>query len=307
MDTKTALIVLIRDFTLQIVKSLLSLIRVAVMSKFFLPNRKPVNSKKELYILGNGPSLNKFLNEHQERLSSCSKIAVNYFARTKEYQVIQPDFYVIISPEYFRVEEKKDWADDRELTLQLIKDTTKWEMTLMLPAIAKGHPLVKKYFNRHPHISIYYINNTPVDGFRRLTHLLYSHNFGIPRPHNVLIPAIWFGIKFGFKSIYITGSDHSWLKDLSVSPQNEVLLTQKHFYDKQAEKEKTDKNKATPQAMYKGTSKNKRKLHEVLHKFMVSFESYWDLKSYAESKNVEIINLTLDSYIDAFEKRELSK
>ena len=292
---------------MSLIETLLSILRVILLSRFFLPKIERHAKTDKLFILGNGPSLNLFLSEHAQDIASYPKLAVNYFARTVEYTQLKPDYYLIISPEYFRKEQKKGWAADREKTLEIISEKTDWSMVLMLPSAAKGHQLVDKYFHNHNFISLYFINNTPIDGFKSFRESAYQKNLGIPRPHNVLIPAIWFGIKNSFKEIYLTGSDHSWLRDLWVTQENEVLLSQKHFYDQQTKEQQTDKNKPTPQAMYHGTSEEKRKLHEVLHKFMVSFQSYWVLKAYAESRSVNIYNLTLDSYIDAFEKRSLNE
>ena len=52
--------------------------------------------------------------------------------------------------------------------------------------------------------------------------------------------------------------------------------------------------------------KEARKLHEILHKFYLSFKGYFDIKAYAKKKGVSIINLTKGSFIDAFEKKPLS-
>ena len=113
------------------------------------------------------------------------------------------------------------------------------------------------------------------------------------------------GINLGFKKIFVAGADHSWLKELFVTELNEVLLSQKHFYDKETLNEETDKNKPTPKPMYLGGTGQTRKLHEVLLKFYYSFRSYWDIKNYAEALSVSILNITPGSYIDAFERQKL--
>ena len=69
-----------------------------------------------------------------------------------------------------------------------------------------------------------------------------ENGWGMPRPHNVLIPSIILSMRMGFKKIYLAGADHSWLKEIFVSEDNEVFLTQKHFYDeKKAEARTMDK------------------------------------------------------------------
>ena len=103
----------------------------------------------------------------------------------------------------------------------------------------------------------------------------------------------------------MAGADHSWLQEIFVDDDNEVLLSQKHFYDKQAAKQKHYRDMSVAQPMYRGGSAQSRKLHEVLEKFYYTFRSYWTLRKYAESKAIEVINITPNSYIDAFKKAPL--
>lgn len=98
----------------------------------------------------------------------------------------------------------------------------------------------------------------------------------------------------GYEKIHLIGADHSWLKDLWVDENNLVMLRQKHFYDETTAK-------ANP--MYK-KGQDTRKLHEVLQKFVISFEAYFTLEKFATKKGQKIINLTPGSFIDAFERKQ---
>jgi hypothetical protein len=114
----------------------------------------------------------------------------------------------------------------------------------------------------------------------------------MPRPHNVLIPSIMIALSLGFKKIFLFGADHSWLKDIWVDEENNVLLQQKHFYDI---------DKAKPRHMdYLG--KGKRKMHEVLIKFYHSFKGYFEIDAYGKNQGKTIYNCTPGSYIDAFDR-----
>jgi hypothetical protein len=46
-----------------------------------------------------------------------------------------------------------------------------------------------------------------------------------------------------------------------------------------------------------------RKLHEILHKFYLTFKGYHEIKEYALKNNSVIYNLTEGSFIDAFERK----
>lgn len=284
--------------------SALSILKVSLLSSFRVKIPKKT-THNECVILGNGPSLKNFLQYDHAFVQDKSVVCVNFFSRTDEYTRIKPTYYILTSPEYFTNEKKESWKAIRQKTFDAMEKTTSWPMYLMVPALARRHKEWKKTLTKNPNITIVYFNNTPIEGFRVLNHFFYRRNLGMPRPHNVLIPSILLGINLGFRTIYLTGSDHNWTKELFVTDQNEVLLSQKHFYDQQLKPEDKEKNTPLPRPMYKGGSIEKRKLHEVLIKFFYAFRSYWDLGTYAESKGVKIYNLTPGSFIDAFERLKL--
>lgn len=295
-------IVLIRDFITDVTNSVITVIRVLLLSKFFLNKITKDPNTNEVVILGNGPSLSKFLESQKGLMNSKSVFCVNNFARTKEYTEIKPTHYVICSPEHFLVDQKEEFHNDRKITFKAIAEQTTWKMQLIVPSLAKNKKVWKKEIAKNTEISIKYMNTTPVEGFKALTHFFFSRGMGMPRPHNVLIPSIYLALRLRFSKVFLAGTDHSWLKEIVVTGENEVLLSQKHFYDKQTENEKIEKNKPSLQPMYKGVSTDKRRLHEVLEKFYISFKSYWTLRRYADSKGIEVVNMTKESYIDAFNK-----
>lgn len=256
-------------------------------------------------ILGNGPSLTPFLSNHADFLEDKELWCVNFFGRTQEYTQLKPKYYVIASPEYFVNEKKEEWVADRMRTLKTIADQTSWSLFFFVPQIAKKNERWLQIMKSNELITPIYYNNTPVEGWPSISRWLFKKNWGMPRPHNVLIPSLMMAIREGYKKVYLTGADHSWTKELFVTDKNEVLLSQKHFYDKQTKDETIDKNKPVAKPMYKGGATEARKLHEVLEKFQVSFRSYWVIQDYADKVKCKIINLTPQSFIDAFDREKL--
>ncbi len=298
-------IVTVRNFIFNLMNSKLSLLKIL----FFPAGDKKIplkNKYSSLLILGNGPSLQTLLNQNKKALENKDLLCVNYFGRTEEYIILKPSIYVICSPEYFTEEAKADFALERQRTLNTIAERTTWPMVFCIPAIAKKNTSWNTKFINHPHIKIFYMATTPIEGFSWFEKWAFSSLLGMPRPHNVLIPSIYLGINFGYETIEIAGADHSWLQEIFVDDCNEVLLSQKHFYDKQAAKQNHYRDMAVAQPMYNGGSTQTRKLHEVLEKFYFTFKSYWVLKRFAEAKKVTIVNITPNSYIDAFPKKLLS-
>ena len=127
----------IRDFINQMAQTILSLIRILLVSKWGLKKAKK-SGQNNLVILGNGPSLKEFVQGHLSFLENKAVVVVNFFARTEFFEIIKPDYYVIISPEYFLDEEKKEFAEDRVLTFKTLANKTQWPMELIVPALARN-------------------------------------------------------------------------------------------------------------------------------------------------------------------------
>ena len=116
----------------------------------------------------------------------------------------------------------------------------------------------------------------------------------MPKAQNVLVPSIFNAINMGYKEIRIYGADHSWLECIRVDNQNRVCLTDSHFYDK--EKVKLEPwIKATP-------GREVYKMHEVLRDIAQMFDSYHQIRWYADKVGRRVVNCTKDSFIDAFER-----
>ena len=114
----------------------------------------------------------------------------------------------------------------------------------------------------------------------------------MPRPHNVLIPAIINAVNMGYRKIYLWGAENNQFLSLSVDENNHALISQKHFYDHETKRK----------GIMKRAGIGRRRVHEILHKFMVTFEAYHTLNDYAESRDSRVINQTPNSMIDAFER-----
>lgn len=284
---------------LQVLQSFLSLGKILFLSKpFGILKIKNADLEKPCLILGNGPSLNQSVEKYQSLFEKYDLVCVNNFAFSPIYTEIKPKYY-IISAHIFFYEEKKlsqKYIDARNVYFDHIKNKTDWNLHLMVPFIAKKSSYFKHFLEQNKNITPIYFNSTTIEGIPFLNHFLFNRGLGSPRPHNVLIPAIINAMYMGYKEIYIVGADHSWLPEISVNDQNEALVNQKHFYDeKESKPDKMEDYIHRP-----------RRLHEIIHKFYLSFKGYWEIKDYAKSKNVRIYNASEFSMIDAFDRKSLS-
>jgi len=280
--------------------SFASLAKVLLLSKWFGAlklKERPV--KTRCLIIGNGPSFATTLQLHESSLEQYELVCVNGFVLSEYYVKIKPGFYIINASVFFQPDEKLSqlYIDLRNNIFSKLEQDTSWKMNLMVPFMAKKSNAFKMLLQKNKNILPLYFNQTPVEGFSGVSHALFAMKLGIPRPHNVLIPAIMNMIALHFKEISIVGADHSWLAEISVNENNEALVNQKHFYDEST---------SSPQKMQDYIARPRR-LHEVIHKFYLSFKGYWDIKAYAAAKKVTIYNASEVSMIDAFDRKKLTR
>lgn len=262
---------------------------VKSIGKIALKSRKSrlthTDGTKPLIILGNGPSLKETIDVHGETLRQTDSMAVNFAACTHEFKDIKPKYYILADPHFF---DNRNDPNVRRLNDNLRQ--TDWEMTLLLPFGAK----TPVELNDNHNIKIERYNALGAEGFRWLTDMAYRYGLAMPRPRNVMIPAIMTAITMGYKEIYITGADHSWTKTLSVDENNNVISIQPHFYkDNEQELERIRKEYL------------KYPLHTILDSFRLAFKSYHAIQDFAIRHGITIYNSTPDSFIDAFTRRQL--
>ena len=100
----------------------------------------------------------------------------------------------------------------------------------------------------------------------------------------------------GFKRIVLIGADHNWSRTLWVTDNNRVVSVQPHFYkDDDAELKRAEE-------IFRNVH-----IHDVYRNYAIAFKSYFDVRDYAEERDVTILNATPGSFIDAFPRITLDK
>ncbi|MBQ7942143.1 MAG: hypothetical protein IJ328_07045 [Muribaculaceae bacterium] len=270
-------------------QTILSLFKIMLKSRPC--NRPPMAAgDDEIVILGNGPSLNVTMEQHAGFLKDRHLMAVNFAANTSIFEELKPAFYMLTDPVFFNRME----LDNVKSLWRNFAEKVNWKMTLFIPVNVKrkGEWYDKLIENRNITISTY--NMTPVEGLQWFENMVYDMRLGMPRPRNVLIPSIIQAIAMRYKTIYLAGADHSWLKTISVDDDNRVVSIQPHFY-KEA---KTEEERIRVDYM-------KIKLHEVLESMCIAFRTYHIIARYAGTKGIDVINITPGSFIDAFPRKML--
>lgn len=251
-----------------------------------------VKKAKNVFVLGNGPSLKNDLDQIINlRSDNDSVMVVNSFSKTPSYVVLKPEYYVIADPGFFVNDPTEDVEELQDVTFQALVDNTSWEMWLILPQIAKKcNKLDKLKSNKNIKIQ-YYKSKAIYGGKEKINNWLFRNNLANPMFFNVLSACIFFSIKMRFNQIFIWGSDHSWHEDYTLSSENIIYTLDKHFYD--------DSAHAIPHVNLDGTYK---KVHEEFYSLARAFESYHILRKLANSYNITIKNYSSKSWIDAYDK-----
>lgn len=262
-----------------------SLVKVAVMSKGASYASKPKEGRG-IVIMGNGPSLRQTIDNDSEWLLSHDLMAVNFAANTPDFFNLRPGYYVLADGHFFSGTQ----TDPNVAKLWDAFGRISWPITLWVPS--KTLHLAKALTLHNDNITLKTFNLTPLEGNKALVHRLMDAGLGMPRPRNVMIPAIMAAIREGFKKIWLCGADHTWTRTLSVDDENFVVSIQPHFY------EDNDKEHERVRSTYAGLH-----LHDVLGSMTVAFKSYWDIADYARARGIEIINATPGSMIDAFPRK----
>lgn len=258
-----------------------TLLKVALLSR--RPSPATPRHERALVVMGNGPSLRQTIDLHPEWLAAHDLLAVNFAANTPDFLNLRPCLYVMADPHFFEGLE----SDPNVAWLWETLRATDWKMHLWVPE--RYRRSAEALLNGNTYIEVRHFNLTPLEGYRWLTRGLADAGMGMPRPRNVLIPAIMTGIREGYSRIYLAGADHTWTQTLSVDHENFVVSIQPHFY------EDTESEHSRVRAAYAGLH-----LHNVLGSMATAFESYWKLADYSASRGVEILNATPGSMIDAF-------
>ena len=267
----------------------LSIVKIILKSR---PCSTPpqCDGNDEIVILGNGPSLNDTMALHKDFLMGRHLLAVNFAANTPIFQELKPCFYMLTDPVFFT---RTDMDNVQNLWSNFATKVD-WDITLFIPTSAKINMQWKEMLASNKHINICTYNMTPIEGFHWFENLAYSRGWGMPRPRNVLIPSVMQAIAMRYKTVYIAGADHSWTKTLSVDDENRVVSIQPHFYKEAKSEEERIK-----------VDYMNIKLHEVLESMQIAFRTYHTIQRYALTRGISILNITPDSFIDAFPRKKL--
>ena len=255
----------------------------------------PKASKEKCYVLGNGPSLTKDIAGKEDFLATQDIFVVNHFAKTDLFLQLKPAFYVFADPAFW--EDVKDPFTKEKVnkTLEVLKMTVDWHLTLFAPSNAVS--ALKKKMSENTFIQIQAYGKQKLDySFRSLRYLAYRKNVAMPHAQTVMNAALFLAINMEYKEINVLGIDHNWFKNLVLDDDNVLYFNDTHFYNEAGDSKTKAENNITGHAFL---------VHEELRFAADALESHHKINDYALYKGATIYNYTSTSFVDAYPRKKI--
>ncbi len=282
------------DITINLVYTTFSFFMILIFSKKTKGFVKHID--QECVILGNGPSLLEDLKIIENNISDKFIICLNDFALSDYYIKLKPSVYVFLDPYYWetldvnKINHSSVISVCNKIFKRILNETT-WPIIIYTPFEFKKSKLYKECKNEF--IEFKFFNSIPVQGFTWFIIFSLKHRLGLLKAANVITPSLYYAIMSDFKTIYLSGVDHTWVNSIVVLEDSKVYMAQPHFYD----------NDTSFNPVYLSPEdKESPKLYKLLEIYSNVFKNYWILADFARRKNCRILNLTNKSHIDAFTK-----
>mgnify|MGYP006267595651 CR=1 FL=1 len=258
-------------------------------------------TQKPLLVCGNGPSLKTLLANDDFRWEEWEVFVVNSFVLSPHFTRIRPRHYLILDDIFYAPEPGPDAPPDfREAwlrgktALQQLQEKVTWPLTLHFPWQGRRGPAFRQLLAANPNISVAWVNNVVIRGWRGFRYGLYRRQWGVPRSGNVMNAAVYRALHLGHTQVVLHGLDFDLFKQVQVGPDNRLYWKYQHFYDADDPNPKAEK----PQPV-------SRSLTQVLEEVVSSLRTFHELQAYATHRGQQVYNATPQSMVDAFPRKPL--
>lgn len=272
-----------------------------ILSKL-IRGKSTINKHKRgtsrLFVLGNGPSLKKDLLRYGSQMMSCDRVVVNFMGTTSAYREIKPTCYVLADPLFF-IESNKLPSISRQkindLQNVLVNETT-WPMTLVTLGNQNNTPFVRALQANRNITVLYSFAGVPVPPDIQDFSGWIKNRYA-PPAQNVINYALYLGIVWRYREVYLLGADTSFHTMVHVEQDtNRLYMEDVHFYG-------TEKR-----YMYKDSEqKQGNTMSFFFWNVHQAFLWYEKIRAFADWAGVRIINASSFSWIDSFERPPPSK
>lgn len=255
--------------------------------------RLPHSQGGTISIFANGPSLSDVLIDFDrlEEFRGVDFAVVNFFIFSAAFTKIRPKHYCLFDPAFFN-DVHPTFPKTLEM-LALMDELVDWPMNLYIP-LANASSFREKLNLKNTNIVITPVNTIRYQGSERWSHFFFRNNLAMPDLQNVSVAIVFLAINLGYSQINLYGMELSFLEKLYVDNDNVVYLRDQHFYNVDAPME----------PLFKDDMENRFTMFEILDSTAKAFKAHEQLRAYADSRQVRILNCTKNSFIDAYERRQ---
>jgi hypothetical protein len=190
-------------------------------------------------------------------------------------------------------------AESVELLINDIVAKTNWPLVIFMPdTFEKWWACGRLLENQNIKVLFF---NTHMRKKLNLRDKFYAwdKNLISPPTQTIIATCIWLSLYLDYKETYLVGVDTSFLQDIYVGQNDNVLYTIDSHYYKNSEvcPEEVDPEK-------KG-HKFGMNMEQILQAVHLMFQDYYQLLRYSAWKGLKIFNASEFSMIDCFERRRL--
>lgn len=230
------------------------------------------------FILGNGPSLKQ--ENRLKELENYKVFTVNQFFRSELFEVVKPNYHIIIDPLFFKL--NPNVASEKD-TLFRIKEIAKRKDVTMILSLDFLDYICKYIGNKNKH---FYVKSRYklTDGYNNYIDMCSF----LPTAYNVVQIAIYCAMFMGFSKIVLLGCDMTGIMDNYVR------------YSKKGKVEKFTH-------VYEYTREEKMRMEDVhrkhsnefmLYGFYNMFRDFRMIDMYCKANDIHLLNATNETALD---------
>jgi len=254
---------------------------------------------KKAYVLVNGPSLKKALEDFDNGLNKfdSNSFFVNLSPLDPHFFQIKPKHFCVSDPMFYQDYLPK--MDQIRKMYDLLDNNVDWDLYLYMcfESDSEYDKLIKYSKIKNPKIHFIRMNRKHCsDLYPSLRHWLYKKGWFMPEDGTIANTAIYLALIEGYKEIELYGADHNMFLELGVNENNQLCSLDSHFYDQGKPKMKVFKNPTI-------SEDRAFRVHEFLYVLYVMFYSHNLLRQFADYLGARIINCTPGSMIDSYERK----
>lgn len=275
----------------EIIKDSINLIAYLFWVLVRYPHKTKLDKKSgKLVILANGPSIKKDVQNIKNNIGKADFMVMNYMALDDVFYELKPGYYCLIDPMFFHETHRQNEAKN---LFNVLNNKVDWKLTIYIP-LYYSSKFIEFSNLSNKNIDVVSINNCSYFGFEKLRNYFYKIGLSCPELNSVVSMAIYIGIKSKYNCLNLYGVEHTFFDNLQINKENQLSAVYNHFYQSETS------NQLKP--LLRSDTGEVWKVSDYIIEKGVLFKSHDQLNSFAKSMEVSIVNCTVNSLIDSYDR-----